>query len=109
MDAINIYDCALNPERWPSTCRTTAISDALDIRALRSEMLEKTLDGLSAGVFLTARDGHVVYMNAAGERQVRAGHSIRLAHNRLSAVEPAARAALARSIDGATRADAVGC
>src|SRR6185436_15844978 len=30
----------------PHVCRALAISDALDIRALRSEMLEKTLDGL---------------------------------------------------------------
>ncbi|MDM0031495.1 LuxR C-terminal-related transcriptional regulator [Variovorax sp. J22P271] len=89
----------------PHVCRALAISDALDIRALRSEMLEKTLDGLAAGVFLTARDGHVVYMNAAAERQVRAGHAIRLAHNRLSAVDPAARAALASSIDDAARAE----
>jgi DNA-binding CsgD family transcriptional regulator/PAS domain-containing protein len=89
----------------PHVCRALAISDALDIRALRSEMLERTLDGLSAGVFLTARDGHVVYMNAAAERQVKAGHSVCLAHKRLSAVDPAARAALAKNIDAATRAD----
>jgi len=89
----------------PHVCRALAISDALDIRALRSEMLEKTLDGLSAGVFLTARDGRVVYMNAAAERQVKAGHSICLAHNRLSAVHPAARAELEKNIDAATRAD----
>ena len=56
----------------PHVCRALTISDALDIRALRSEMLEKTLDGLLAGVFLAARDGHVVYMNATAERQVKA-------------------------------------
>lgn len=89
----------------PHVCRALAISDALDIRALRSEMLEKTLDGLSAGVFLAARDGHVVYMNAAGERQVRVSRSIRLVQNRLSAVDPAARVALAKSMDAATRAE----
>jgi DNA-binding CsgD family transcriptional regulator/PAS domain-containing protein len=86
----------------PHVCRALAISDVLDIRALRSEMLEKTLDGLAAGVYLTARDGHVVYMNAAAERQVRAGHSIRLAHNRLLPVDPTARAALAKGIETAT-------
>jgi len=83
----------------PHVCRALAISDALDIRTLRSEMLEKTLDGLSAGVFLTARDGHVVYMNAAAERLVRAGQSIRLDHKRLSAVNPTARVALSQAID----------
>jgi len=35
----------------PHVCRALTISDALDIRALRSEMLEKTLDVLVAGVF----------------------------------------------------------
>jgi len=101
-----LHDVHLFKLLSPHVCRALAISDALDIRALRSELLEKTLDGLSAGVFLTARDGHVVYMNAAAERQVRAGHSIRLAHNRLSAVDPAARAALAEKIEAATSADA---
>ena len=38
----------------PHVCRASPISDALDIRTLRSEMLEKTLDALAAGVFLTA-------------------------------------------------------
>ncbi|SDP18371.1 DNA-binding transcriptional regulator, CsgD family [Ralstonia sp. 25mfcol4.1] len=88
----------------PHVCRALAISDALDIRALRSQMLEKTLDGLSAGVFLTARDGHVVYMNAAAERQVREGRAVCIAHNRLSAVLPEARAALESHIDAATQA-----
>ena len=46
-------------------------------------MLERTLDGLVAGVFLTARDGRVVYMNAAAERQIRTGNSIRIVNNRL--------------------------
>ena len=36
-------------------------------------MLEKTLDVLVAGVFLTGRDGRIVYMNDAAERQTRAG------------------------------------
>ncbi|MBS0338936.1 MAG: LuxR family transcriptional regulator [Proteobacteria bacterium] len=91
----------------PHVCRALAISDALDIRALRSDMLEKTLDALNAGVFLTARDGDVVYMNAAARQQVRVGRSIRLIHNRLSAVDPAAGAALARDIDAAARQDSI--
>ncbi len=89
----------------PHVCRTLAISDALDIRALRSEMLERTLDGLVAGVFLTARDGRVVYMNAAAERQIKTGNSIRIVNNRLSPTDPAARAALLKTIDQAARDD----
>jgi DNA-binding CsgD family transcriptional regulator/PAS domain-containing protein len=89
----------------PHVCRALIISDALDIRALRSEMLEKTLDVLVAGVFLTARDGRVVYMNGAAERQTRIGNSIRIVNNRISPTDPAARAALSKAIDAASRDD----
>jgi len=89
----------------PHVCRALAISDALDIRALRSEMLEKTLDGLAAGVFLTARDGRVVHMNAAAERQIRTGTSLRIVNKRIFPTDPAARAALAKAIDEASRDD----
>lgn len=89
----------------PHVCRALTISDALDIRALRSEMLERTLDGLVAGVFLTARDGRVVYMNAVAERQIRTGNSIRIVNNRIFPTDPAARAALSKAIDAASRDD----
>jgi DNA-binding CsgD family transcriptional regulator/PAS domain-containing protein len=89
----------------PHICRALAISDALDIRTLRSEMLERTLDGLVAGVFLTARDGRVVYMNAAAERQIKTGSAIRIVNNRISPTDAAARAALSKAIDEASRDD----
>lgn len=82
-----------------------ALSDVLDIRALRSEILEKTLDGLAAGVFLTAHDGRVLYMNATAERQIKLGNSIRIVNNRISPTDPDARAALSRAIDKASRGD----
>ena len=85
----------------PHVCRALTISDALDIRTLRSEMLEKTLDVLAAGVFLTASDGRVVYMNEAAERQVKAGTSIRILNNRLDPVDSAASAALSIAIEKA--------
>lgn len=90
----------------PHVCRALAISDVLDIRILKSEMLEKTLDGLVAGVFLTARDGRVVYMNAVAERQVKTGNSIRVVNNRIVLVDPAARVALSKAVEDAARDDA---
>jgi len=90
----------------PHVCRVLAISDALDIRSLRSEMLERTLDGLVSGVYLTARDGRVVYMNAAAERQIKIGKSIRIVNNRMSPTDPATREALSKAIDEAARDDA---
>jgi DNA-binding CsgD family transcriptional regulator len=89
----------------PHVHRALDISDALDIRALRSETLERTLDGLVSGVYLTARDGHIVYMNAAAERQIRTGNSIRIVNNRIFPTDPGARAALARAIERASRDD----
>jgi DNA-binding CsgD family transcriptional regulator/PAS domain-containing protein len=89
----------------PHVCRALAISDALDIRTVRSEMLERTLDGLAAGVFLTARDGRVVYMNAAAERQIKTGNSIRVVNNRIFPTDPTARTALSKAIDEASRDD----
>lgn len=89
----------------PHVCRALVISDALEIRALRSEALEMTLDGLAAGVFLTARDGRVVYMNATAERQIRSGNSIRIVNNRICPTDPGARAALSSAIDKASRGD----
>lgn len=87
----------------PHVCRALAISDAFDVRAIRSKMLERTLDELASGVYLTARDGRVVYMNAAAERQVRTGNSIRIVNSRVSPTDPATRAALTKAIDEAAR------
>jgi DNA-binding CsgD family transcriptional regulator/PAS domain-containing protein len=89
----------------PHVCRVLAISDALDIRTLRSEMLEKTFDSLVAGVFLTVYDGRVVYMNAAAERQVKTGNSLRIVNKRIVAADPATRAALSKAIAEAARDD----
>jgi DNA-binding CsgD family transcriptional regulator len=96
-------DLALFKLLAPHVCRALAISDALDIQVLNSDVLKRTLDGLAAGVFLAARDGHVVYMNTAAERQVRSGTAMRLVNNRLSPVYPAARAALTQAIQDSGR------
>jgi len=87
----------------PHVCRALSISDALDIRTLRSEMLERTLDGLVAGVFLTTREGRVVYMNVTAERQIKTGNSIRVVNNRIFPTDPVARAALSKAIEEAAR------
>jgi DNA-binding CsgD family transcriptional regulator len=89
----------------PHVCRALAISDALDIRAVRSEVLERTLDGLIAGVFLTTSDGRVVYMNAAAERQIRTGNSIRIVNSQITPSDPVARATLSKAIETAARDD----
>jgi DNA-binding CsgD family transcriptional regulator/PAS domain-containing protein len=90
----------------PHVCRALTISDALDLRTLRSEMLERTFDMLAVGVFLTARDGRVVYMNETAERQIKTGNAVRVLGNRIFPTDAAARNALSKAIDEASRDDA---
>src|SRR5262249_25155150 len=61
----------------PHLCRAVAISDARDLKTLESATLQSTLDNLSTGVYLTMRDGRIVYMNAVAERQAKAGNGLR--------------------------------
>jgi DNA-binding CsgD family transcriptional regulator/PAS domain-containing protein len=92
-------DLALLRLLAPHFCRALTIADALDLRTLRSDMLEATLDSLSTGVYLTAPDRRVVYMNASAERQVKTGNALRIVNNRLAACDAKAAAALAEAID----------
>ena len=101
--AYSASDLALLRLLSPHFCRAFTISDALDIRTLRSEMLEATLDGLVAGVYLAARDGRVVYMNAAAERQVKTATALRILNHRLVPTDLRAGAALAEVIDKIAR------
>jgi DNA-binding CsgD family transcriptional regulator/PAS domain-containing protein len=89
----------------PHICRTLAISDALDIRTLRSEMLEATLDGLATGVYLARRDGRIVYVNAAAHGQVKTGNALRIVNNRLLPTDPETCAALANAIERMAKSD----
>ena len=99
--AYGAADLALLRLLAPHLIRAVTISDVLDLRTLKSEMLEATLDRLAAGVFLTARDGRIVYMNAAAERQLETGNALRVVNKRLSAADPRARPVLAKAIDEA--------
>lgn len=101
--AYGAADLALLRLLSPHLCRAFTIADALDLRTLNSEMLEATLSRLAAGVYLTARDGNIVYMNAAAEHQARTGNALRVVNNRLLPTDPKAHAALAKIIDEVSR------
>ena len=79
-----------------------AISDALNLTTIRSDALEATLNALTSGVYLTDRQGQIVYMNRAAKHQVRTSNAIRVANNHLSPIDHKARLALDRAIDEAT-------
>ena len=78
-----------------------AISDALNLSTVRSNALEATLNGLTSGVYLTDRDGRILYMNLAAKRQVGRSNAIRVANNHLAPIDRKARLALAKAVDEA--------
>jgi DNA-binding CsgD family transcriptional regulator/PAS domain-containing protein len=82
----------------PHICRAFAISDALDLRTITSQVLEATLDALTSGVYLTGFDGRIVYMNRAAEQQIKTGGSLRIVNHRLEPTNPDARATMAHAI-----------
>jgi len=78
-----------------------AISDALNLTTIHSEALEATLNALTSGVYLADRDGRIVYMNRAAERQVSTSNVIRIANGRLAPINRRASLTLTRAIDEA--------
>jgi PAS domain-containing protein len=81
--------------------QSVAISDTLNLTAIRSDALEATLDALTPGVYLTDRNGRIVYMNPAAERQVRTSNAIRVVNNHLAPIDRKARLALDTAINEA--------
>jgi DNA-binding CsgD family transcriptional regulator/PAS domain-containing protein len=79
--------------------QAVAIADALNLTSIRAGALEAMLNALAAGVYLADRDGRIVYMNHAAERQVGTGNVIRIANGRLAPVDRKARLTLGSAID----------
>ena len=83
-------------------CRSVAISDALNLQAVKAEALEATLDGLASGVYLTDREDRIVYMNRAAERQVKTSNALWMVNNRQCPMRDSRIAFMAASIGVAT-------
>jgi DNA-binding CsgD family transcriptional regulator len=86
----------------PHICRSVAISDALNLRTIRSKALEITLEALIFGVYLVDRKGRILFMNSAGDRQVRTSDALRIGNSRLAPIDPAAHARFSEAITKAT-------
>src|SRR5262245_65040300 len=74
-------------QRQDQQRQAVAIADALNLATIRSQALETTLNALTSAVYLTERDGRILYMNRAAERQVGTGNVVRIAHSRLRSEE----------------------
>jgi integral membrane sensor domain MASE1/DNA-binding CsgD family transcriptional regulator len=79
--------------------QAVAIADVLNLMSIRSGALEAMLNALAASVYLADRDGRIVYMNRAAERQVGTGNVIRIANGRLAPVDCQASLILGRAMD----------
>lgn len=84
----------------PHICRAVAISNVLEARSVTLGLLETTLDGLSTAVFLTRRDGRILYMNTAAEHVLRTRTALRSVGSVLSASDAAADRILKSAISG---------
>ena len=83
----------------PHVCRAIRISDALNLKTIRSEVLEATLNALTSGVYLVDLLGRVIYLNRAAEQQVGKGDVVRIEKARLAPVDRMARLALMTAIN----------
>jgi DNA-binding CsgD family transcriptional regulator/PAS domain-containing protein len=86
----------------PHICRSVTISDVLNLKTIRSEALEATLNALTTGVYLADQFGRIIYMNRAAERQIDSGNVLRIENNRLVTFDRMVRGALATAIDEAS-------
>lgn len=71
-------------------CKAAKISFALELKSLNINMLETTLNSLSAGIFLVQSNGHIVFMNSAAELQVSRGNGISIRNNQVVPKDAAA-------------------
>lgn len=91
----------------PHLCQALVLSDTVDLMAFNSNRLEQTVDALSAGLFLTDRNGHIVYMNKSAENQIRTGNALRIFDRRLTATDQKANTILSRALAAKACTDAV--
>jgi DNA-binding CsgD family transcriptional regulator/PAS domain-containing protein len=85
----------------PHVCRSLMISDALNLKTIRSEALEATLNALTSGVYLVDFLGRIIYMNRAAEQQIEKGDVLRIENNRLAPTDRVARSSLTATLDQA--------
>ena len=85
----------------PHVCRAITISDVLNLKTIRSEALEVTLNALTSGVYLADSLGRIIYTNRAAEQQIENGNVLRIENNRLVPIDRMARARLVTVIDEA--------
>src|SRR5262249_17883624 len=79
--------------------RAIRISDSLNVSRLKSDLLETSLDALTAGVYFIGQQGRVVYLNRQARRQVSTGRVLRLLEDHLVATDRGSQKLLQAEFD----------
>lgn len=82
----------------PHLRRAVTITDMLDAKTLERDRLSSVLNLISAGVFLTDGQAHVIYANAAATRHLDAKKALRKRNGMLVACDPASSRDLRKAI-----------
>jgi DNA-binding CsgD family transcriptional regulator/PAS domain-containing protein len=82
----------------PHICRAMTVSDAFDLRTIKTDALEAALDGLAAGVFLIDSQGRIIHQNRAAERMAQQGDVVTVREQRLWPVNAISRAELTAAL-----------
>jgi DNA-binding CsgD family transcriptional regulator/PAS domain-containing protein len=90
----------------PHVCRAVKISDALNLKTIRSGALEATLSALTIGVYLVDHLNRIIYMNQSAEHQVREKRALCIEHDHLVPLDHNACAELANAIAEAKSGEA---
>ncbi len=95
---IDEREIALSRRIAPHLRRAVTITDLIDMRTFNYEALTGTLDAITVGIVLVAKDGGIVHANAAAERMFEAGQPLRSVQGRLRAGDGETTARLDRVI-----------
>jgi DNA-binding CsgD family transcriptional regulator/PAS domain-containing protein len=67
----------------PHICKASKISFALELKSLKIQMLESSLDKLNVGIFILTKDNMPIFLNNRAEQILKQGRSFKLNKNRL--------------------------
>jgi DNA-binding CsgD family transcriptional regulator/PAS domain-containing protein len=82
-------------------CRALSISDMLDLRSVKTDVLIETLDAIVAAVFVIDATGRVLHHNRAAERLLKSGRVMSLRNEKLWPVDALSRTALKLALEQA--------
>jgi DNA-binding CsgD family transcriptional regulator len=82
----------------PHICRAAKISFALELKSLKLQMLESSLDRLSAAVFIVSNDKQLIFTNERAKNLLEQGRGLKAIDNRLTTVDSEISAEFERSL-----------